>query len=55
MLGGLLLHLLPQTRPYEVVIDRTEWYFGETPVNVLVVGIVHGGNGVSNRVEGSFE
>jgi len=35
MLGGLLLHLLPQTPPYEVVVDRTEWYFGETPVNVL--------------------
>lgn len=43
MLGGLLLHLLPQSRPYKVVIDRTEWYFGETPVNVLVVGIVHEG------------
>lgn len=42
-LGGLLLHLLPQTPPYEVVIDRTEWYFGETAVNVLMVGIAHEG------------
>lgn len=43
MLGGLLLHLLPQTSPYEVVIDRTEWYFGETAVNILMVGIAHKG------------
>jgi hypothetical protein len=43
MLGGLLLHLLPQTPPYEVVIDRTEWYFGETAVNILMVGIAHKG------------
>jgi hypothetical protein len=43
MLGGLLLHLLPQSPPYEIVVDRTEWYFGETPVNILVVGIVHEG------------
>jgi len=43
MLGGLLLHLLPQTPPYEVIIDRTEWYFGETAVNILMVGIAHEG------------
>jgi hypothetical protein len=42
-LGGLLLHLLPQSPPYEVVIDRTEWYFGETAVNILMVGIAHVG------------
>lgn len=42
-LGGLLLHLLPQTPPYVVVIDRTEWHFGQTPVNVLAVGIGHDG------------
>ena len=43
VLGSLLLHLLPQTPPYEVVIDRTEWYFGETAVNILMVGIAHEG------------
>ena len=41
MLGRLLVHLLPQDPPFEVVVDRTEWEFGETPVNVLVMGIVH--------------
>ena len=39
----MLLHLLPQRPPYEVVIDRTEWHFGETAVNVLMVGIAHEG------------
>ena len=42
-LGSLLLHLLPQRPPYEVVIDRTEWHFGETAVNLLMVGIAHKG------------
>ena len=42
-LGRLLMRLLPQTPPYKVVIDRTEWHFGRTPVNVLMVGIAHKG------------
>jgi len=42
-LGRLLVHLLPQGAPYEVVVDRTEWHFGETPVNILVMGIAHQG------------
>ena len=42
-LGRLLTRLLPQRPPYKVVLDRTEWHFGETPVNVLMVGIAHKG------------
>lgn len=42
-LGRLLTRLLPQKPPYKVVLDRTEWHFGETPVNVLMVGIAHKG------------
>ena len=41
MLGRLLAYLIPESPPYEVVVDRTEWEFGETPVNVLTVGIAH--------------
>lgn len=41
MLGRLLVHVLPETPPYKVVVDRTEWYFGEAPVNVLTMGIAH--------------
>lgn len=43
MLGRLLVRLLPQRPPYRVAIDRTEWHFGQTPVNVLMVGIAHKG------------
>lgn len=42
-LGRLLVKLLPQRPPYAVVLDRTEWHFGQTPVNVLMVGIAHKG------------
>jgi len=42
-LGRLLIRLLPQKPPYKVILDRTEWYFGETPVNVLMVGVAHKG------------
>ena len=59
-LGGLLLHLLllhllPQRPPYEVVIDRTEWHFGETAVNLLMVGIAHKGMGMCARVFGPVD
>jgi len=41
MLGRLIAHLVPESPPYEVVIDRTEWEFGNTPVNILTIGIAH--------------
>lgn len=41
MFGRLLAHLVPESPPYEVVVDRTEWEFGDTPVNILTVGIAH--------------
>jgi len=43
VLGRFLTRLLPQSAPYKVLIDRTEWHFGKTPVNVLMVGIAHKG------------
>jgi len=42
-LGRLLVCLLPQQPPYVVIVDRTEWHLGQTPVNVLTVGIAHRG------------
>jgi hypothetical protein len=41
MLGRLLAHVVPESPPYEVVVDRTEWEFGDTPVNIFTVGIAH--------------
>jgi uncharacterized protein (UPF0216 family) len=40
-LGRLLATLLPETAPHVVVLDRTEWHFGSSPVNVLTIGIAH--------------
>lgn len=41
--GRLLLRLVPTDPPYVAVIDRTEWHFGQTPINVLMVGVAHDG------------
>jgi hypothetical protein len=43
MLARLLVRLVPERPPYVVALDRTEWHFGQTPVNVLTVGIAHKG------------
>ena len=42
-LSRLLVRLVPQEPPYVLVLDRTEWHFGQTPVNVLMIGIAHRG------------
>ncbi|MCS3658821.1 IS4 family transposase [Salinibacter ruber] len=42
-LGRFLLDLVPTEPPYVAVLDRTEWHFGQTAVNVLMVGIAEGG------------
>jgi hypothetical protein len=42
-LGQFLLDLVPTDPPYVAVLDRTEWHFGQTAVNVLMVGIAEGG------------
>lgn len=41
--GRFLLGLLPQQSDYVVVIDRTEWHFGQRPVNILMIGIAYKG------------
>jgi hypothetical protein len=41
--GRLLLRLVPTAPPYVAVIDRAEWHFGQTPINVLMVGVAHDG------------
>jgi hypothetical protein len=42
-MSTLLIRLVPQEPPYVLVLDRTEWHFGQTPVNVLMIGIAHRG------------
>ncbi|MCS3672852.1 hypothetical protein GGP66_000256 [Salinibacter ruber] len=37
--GQLLLRLLPQKSGFTVSMDRTNWQFGETEINVLMIGV----------------
>ena len=37
--GRLLVQCLPQQTGFTVSMDRTHWQFGETDINVLVIGI----------------
>ncbi len=39
----LVVRLLGVPAPWVVTLDRTDWYLGETPLNVLVLGIAHRG------------
>jgi len=42
-LSTLLVRLVPQEPPCVLVLDRTKWHFGQTPVNVLMIGIARRG------------
>ena len=42
-LGQFLLGLVPTDPPYVAVVDRTEWHFGQTVVNVLMIGVAYNG------------
>lgn len=42
-LGRFLFDLVPSDPPYVAVVDRTEWHFGQTEMNVLMIGIAEGG------------
>lgn len=39
----LVARLAAQPAPWVITIDRTDWYLGETPLNVLLLGIAHEG------------
>jgi len=41
--GRMLLRLLPQKTGFVVSMDRTNWQFGETEINALVIGICRKG------------
>src|SRR5438270_9833418 len=38
-----VVRLLRVSAPWVITMDRTDWYLGETPLNVLVVGIAYRG------------
>ncbi len=44
-----LLKLLPRSVPYVLTMDRTHWQLGQTPLNLLVLGIAYKGVAIPIR------
>jgi len=43
LIARLIFALLPHEPPYSIAIDRTNWKFGQTNINILVLAIVYEG------------
>jgi len=43
LIACLIFKMLPHQPPYRLVMDRTNWKFGETNINVLALAIVYDG------------
>ena len=43
LIAKLIFALLPHQPPYSIAIDRTNWKFGQTNINILVLAIVYKG------------
>jgi len=43
LIERLIFALLPHNPPYSIAIDRTNWKFGQTNINILVLAIVYKG------------
>ena len=43
LIAKLVFRLLPKQEKYELTMDRTNWKFGESNINILVIGIVYQG------------
>lgn len=43
LIARLLFALLPHKPPYRLAMDRTNWKFGSTDINILVIAIVYDG------------
>jgi len=41
--AAFVLKLLGVPRPWALTLDRTDWYLGQTPLNILVLGVCHQG------------
>lgn len=41
--AAFVLRLLGTPAPWALTLDRTDWYLGQTPLNILVLGVVHQG------------
>jgi hypothetical protein len=43
LIARLIFALLPHEPPYSIAIDRTNWKFGRTNINILVLAVVYKG------------
>lgn len=43
LIARFVLSLLPHEPPYRLAIDRTNWKFGKTDINILVLAVVYQG------------
>jgi hypothetical protein len=43
LIARFVLSILPHKPPYRLTMDRTNWKFGETDINILVLAIVYQG------------
>jgi hypothetical protein len=43
LISKLVFALLPHEPPYTLTMDRTNWQFGSTDINILAIGIVYQG------------
>lgn len=43
LVAGLLYKLIPFKGPYRLTLDRTNWKFGQTNINILVLGVIYKG------------
>ena len=41
-IGKLILSLFTLPDPLTLTLDRTDWMFGKTPINILVLGVLIG-------------
>jgi hypothetical protein len=41
--AALVLHLLPIKDRFVISVDRTEWHFGKTPINIFMASLVYEG------------
>jgi hypothetical protein len=43
LIARLLFKLIPFKGPYRLTLDRTNWKFGQTNINILVLGVIYQG------------
>ena len=43
LIAQLLFKLLPFCEPYRLTLDRTNWKYGQTNINILVLGVIYKG------------